>query len=114
MGRPWHCNPRGWAMPATAADRVCCYFRNSREAQDKSVARQTSEVRPHCERQGYQVVAELQDEGISGSEVERRPGLQKLLDLAHTRKIDGVVIDDLDRRARLDLLELGALLSPLL
>src|SRR5205085_1786460 len=53
------------------------------------------------------------DEGISGSEVERRPGLQKLLALARSRQIDGVVVDDLDRLARLDLLELGALLDPL-
>jgi site-specific DNA recombinase len=85
----------------------------SREAQDKSIDRQKSEVLPHCQRQGYRIVAELADEGISGSEVERRPGLQKLLGLARTRQIDGVVVDDLDRLARLDLLELGVLLSPL-
>jgi site-specific DNA recombinase len=81
--------------------------------QDKSIDRQRSEVLPHCTRQGYRVVAEHQDEGISGSEVERRPGLQKLLALAKARQIDGVVVDDLDRLARLDLLELGVLLSPL-
>jgi site-specific DNA recombinase len=85
----------------------------SRDVQDKSIARQQSEVMPHCQRHGYRVVAEHQDEGISGSEVERRPGLQKLLALAKARRIDGVVVDDLDRLARLDLLELGVLLSPL-
>jgi site-specific DNA recombinase len=93
--------------------RVAVYFRMSRDVQDKSIDRQRSEVLPHCQRHGYHVVAEHQDEGISGSEVERRPGLQKLLALAKSRQIDGVVVDDLDRLARLDLLELGVLLSPL-
>jgi DNA invertase Pin-like site-specific DNA recombinase len=93
--------------------RVAVYFRMSRDVQDKSIARQQSEVMPHCQRQGYRVVAEHQDEGISGSEVKRRPGLQRLLALAKSRQIDGVVVDDLDRLARLDLLELGVLLSPL-
>jgi site-specific DNA recombinase len=92
---------------------VAVYFRMSREVQDKSIPRQRAEVLPHCERQNYRVVAEEQDEGISGSEVERRPGLQRLLALAKAKKIEGVVVDDLDRLARLDLLELGVLLSPL-
>jgi site-specific DNA recombinase len=92
---------------------VAVDFRMSRDVQDKSIDRQRSEVMPHCQRQGYRVVAEHQDEGISGSEVERRPGLQRLLALAKARQIDGVVVDDLDRLARLDLLELGVLLSPL-
>jgi DNA invertase Pin-like site-specific DNA recombinase len=93
--------------------RVAVYFRMSRDVQDKLIDRQRSEVLPHCERQGYRVKAEHQDKGISGSEVERRPGLHKLLALAKARQIDGVVVDDLGRLARLDLLELGVLLSPL-
>jgi DNA invertase Pin-like site-specific DNA recombinase len=93
--------------------RVAVYFRMSRDVQDKSIDRQRSEVLPHCQRQGYRIAAEHQDEGVSGSEVERCPGLQKLLALAKARQIDGVVVDDLDRLARLDLLELGVLLSPL-
>lgn len=93
--------------------RVAAYFRMSRVTQDKSIDRQRSEVLPYCERHGYRIVAEYQDEGISGSEVERRPGLQALLGMARSRKVAGVVVDDLDRLARLDLLELGVLLSPL-
>jgi DNA invertase Pin-like site-specific DNA recombinase len=44
------------------ADRVVVYFRMSRDTQDKSIDRQRSEVLPHCQRQGYRVVAEQQDE----------------------------------------------------
>src|SRR5262249_24311517 len=98
---------------APMSDRVAAYFRNSRDVQDKSIARQRSEVLPHCARAGYAVVTEEKGAGISGSEVERRPGLQRLLALAKSRKIEGVVVDDLDRLARQDLLVLGVLLSPL-
>ena len=70
-----------------ASPRVAVYFRMSRDVQDKSIPRQRSEVMPHCQRQGYRIVAEHQDEGISGSEVERRPGLQKVLALAKARQI---------------------------
>jgi site-specific DNA recombinase len=76
--------------------RVALYYRMSRETQDKRIARQKSEVEPYCQEKGYLVVAVCQDEGISGAEVERRPGLQKILELARTRQIDGVVVDDLD------------------
>src|SRR5262245_43317961 len=93
--------------------RIAVYCRMSRDTQDKSIARQRSEVLPHCQRQGYQIVAKEKDEGISGSDVDRRPGLQAVLALARARKIDGIVVDDLDRLARLDLLEMGELLSPL-
>jgi DNA invertase Pin-like site-specific DNA recombinase len=85
----------------------------SRDIQDKSIPRQRAEVMPHCKHRGYDIVAEHLDEGISGSEVVRRPGLQALLALACSRRINGVVVDDLDRLARLDMLEIGELLSPL-
>jgi DNA invertase Pin-like site-specific DNA recombinase len=54
---------------------VACYYRMSRDEQEKSIDRQKAEVHPHCERQGYRVVAEYEDKGISGSEVERRSEL---------------------------------------
>src|SRR5262249_60780880 len=90
-------------MSATngATPRVAVYFRMSRDVQDESIERQQSQVRPHCKAKGYAVVAEEKDEGVSGSEVERRAGLQNVLALARARKIDGVVVDDLKRLARL-------------
>jgi site-specific DNA recombinase len=74
----------------------------SRDTQDESIDRQRSQVVPHCATRGYDVVAEEQDEAISGSEVDRRPGLQRVLALARSGKIDGVVSDDLKRLARLE------------
>jgi site-specific DNA recombinase len=85
----------------------------SRDVQSKSIPRQRADVLPHCEAKGYAVVAEKRDDAVSGSEVERRPGLQAVLALAREGKIDGIVVDALDRLARLDLLEMGELLAPL-
>jgi site-specific DNA recombinase len=85
----------------------------SQDTQEDSIDRQRSQVGPHCESQGYAVVAEESDEGISGSEVSRRPGLQRVLALARAGKIEGVVVDDLKRLARLDSWDMAELLNPL-
>src|SRR5262245_4814828 len=93
--------------------RVAVYFRMSRDTQDESIDRQQSQVLPYCQEKKYAVIANEADEGISGSEVERRPGLQRLLVLARARKIDGIVVDDLKRLARLDGWDTAELLNPL-
>jgi hypothetical protein len=93
--------------------RVAVYYRMSRDTQDESIDRQRSQVEPHCAARGYAIVAEEKDEGISGSEVERRPGLQRLLALARNKKVDGIVVDDLKRLARLDGWDTAELLNPL-
>jgi site-specific DNA recombinase len=93
--------------------RVAVYYRMSTDAQEESIDRQKSQVGPHCEKQGYAVAAEEADEGISGSEVGRRSGLQRLLALARAGKIDGIVVDDLKRLARLDSWDMAELLNPL-
>src|SRR5262249_26012960 len=102
-------------MSATngATPRVAVYFRMSRDVQDESIERQKSQVDPHCKAKGYAVVAEEKDEGVRGSEVERRLGLQRLLALARARRIDGIVVDDLKRLARLDGWDTAELLNPL-
>src|SRR5262245_49946984 len=93
--------------------RVAVYFRMSRDTQDESIDRQQSQVLPYCQEKKYAVIANEADEGISGSEVERRPGLQRLLVLARARKIDGIVVDDLKRFIRLDGWDTAELLNPL-
>ena len=97
-------------MPAI---RVACYYRMSTDQQDESIGRQQLQVTAHCKARGYAVTAECQDDGITGSEVDGRAGLQEVLALARAKKIDGVVVDMQDRLVRLDLLEIGEFLSPL-
>src|SRR5262245_64000891 len=103
--------PQNNSTPATA--RIATYYRMSKDVQDKSIARQRAEVRPHCREKGYDVVAEEADEGISGSEVERREGLQRVLALVKAKKVDDVVVDDLKRLARIDGWDVVELLNSL-
>jgi len=55
----------------------------------------------------------VEEDGYSGTEVAKRPGLQKILAMARNGEIDGIGVDDFDRLFRLDLLELGEVLAPL-
>src|SRR3984957_19753153 len=60
---------------------------------------QLREVREYCQRRGGTVVTEYMDVGISGAK-EKRPELDRLLDDAHERRFDVVVVWRFDRFAR--------------
>jgi len=51
---------------------------------------------------GWTVVAEVQDDGVSGLGLDR-PGLDEIRQLAEAAKVDGVVVYDLDRRRKADI-----------
>ena len=93
--------------------RVATYFRNSTDKNEKSIERQESEVNPYVEARGYHVVEVCRDENISGSEVEKRKGLQRILQLAREGRIDGIVCDDIDRFSRLNAFKFAVLVDPL-
>ena len=48
--------------------RAVCYYRMSTDRQEDSVERQRSQVLPYAEKNGYAVVGEYIDLGVSGSE----------------------------------------------
>ena len=61
---------------------------------------QLSACRAHAQRKGYEILGEFTDEAISGKDsVERRPGLQKVLEHA-ARKDVVVVVYSLSRLSR--------------
>jgi DNA invertase Pin-like site-specific DNA recombinase len=80
--------------------RAGCYFRMSTTDQDGSIDRQRSTVLPYCERKGYQVAAEFQDEGIAGDQFARRSGLRRLLAGAEAGEFDVIVCDEVSRLSR--------------
>lgn len=92
-------------VPRMTGKRIAIYYRMSNLAQEKSIDRQQAEVNPYVAAKRYLVVEECRDEGISGSEVLKRPGFQRILSLARAGQIDGIVIDDMDRFFRLDAIE---------
>jgi DNA invertase Pin-like site-specific DNA recombinase len=83
--------------------RAALYARLSREdktEEDLKIAHQLEVCRSFvAEQAGWEVVAELIDDGISGT-VRNRPGLQRLLAMARGGELDVIVARDQDRMAR--------------
>jgi site-specific DNA recombinase len=81
------------------------YIRVSTEEQAKSgysLPEQLHTLRQHCEREGWKILEEISDEGISGAD-PKRPGILRVLTLAQQGKIDAAVAVSCDRffRSRL-------------
>ena len=60
---------------------------------------QTRELHEYCQRRGWEIAGEYIDVGISGSK-DRRPELDRMMQHAHKRKFDAVLVWRFDRFAR--------------
>lgn len=98
---------------SNAAPRVILYYRNSHGEQEASIERQESVLEPHAVKQGWNVVARIYDEDISGGETLARPGLQTMLKMIRNGEADGIGIDSNARLLRLNMIKMGALLDPI-
>lgn len=90
--------------------RVALYTRVSTDEQAKkgySLEGQLRDLRAHAAREGWEVVAEIEDDGYSGS-TPYRPGIARLLELAERGEIDAALAVKRDRwfRSRLYRLEM--------
>ncbi len=91
---------RAGGIPAVA------YYRMSSKKQDKSIAAQRVEVEQYAAANGYQILRPYVDEGISGSESEKREGFQQLMHDATTKgDFRAILCWDQDRFSRFDPLE---------
>ena len=79
--------------------RVALYARVSTLNNGQSPEMQLRELREYVERRGWTLAGEYVDEGISGAK-DSRPELNRLMDDAHRRKFDAVVVWKFDRFAR--------------
>ncbi len=71
------------------------------DAQDcDSVEKQRERCRAYCQAHGYEVIAEKDDEDMSGGRADNRPGLQRAIALACKHKAV-LVVYKLDRLARI-------------
>ncbi len=78
--------------------KIAIYARvSTNNGQDPEL--QLRELREYCQRRNWQIGREYVDVGISGAK-EKRPELDKLLDDAHRRRFDAVVVWRFDRFAR--------------
>ena len=82
--------------------RAATYVRVSTEDQAKhgySLDSQVEACRKYAEEKGWMVVAEISDDGISGTRLDR-PGLDRIRDMAQGQEIDAVIVYALDRLSR--------------
>jgi site-specific DNA recombinase len=85
-----------------AGGKVVLYARVSTEEQAKkgySLAQQLEALREHAAREGYEVLAEVCDEGWSGAYLER-PGLDRVRNMVEAGEVSIVLAQDRDRFAR--------------
>lgn len=81
--------------------RAALYARFSSDMQsDKSVTDQLMVLREEAARKGWTVVAEYQDEAISGISTTNRPSLMRLMADAKKARFDVVMTEALDRLSR--------------
>jgi site-specific DNA recombinase len=85
------------------------YIRVSTDEQAKegmSLENQETKIRDYCKLKDFEIIEIIQDAGISAKNL-RRPGAQKVLEMAQEKMIDAVVVYKLDRmfRSTVDALE---------
>jgi DNA invertase Pin-like site-specific DNA recombinase len=86
----------------TAPLRVLGYVRVSTDEQAASglgAAAQEATIRAAADRNGWQLVGVVRDEGASGKDLDR-PGLREALALAHSDQVDALAVAKLDRFTR--------------
>jgi site-specific DNA recombinase len=93
--------------------RCVLYLRMSRETQDKSIGDQRTALYEFANKNGYVIVAEYVDEGISGDATEKRLQFQRMIKDCGKKTFDLVLCWDQDRFGRFDPLEAGYWIKPM-
>ena len=93
--------------------RAAFYGRASTGKQEASVPAQREEVMKLAKKNGYLVVVEYVDDGISGDDTEKRVEFQRMIAAARTGEFDLILCWSQDRFGRFDPLEAGYWIKPL-
>lgn len=78
---------------------TCILYARSATVSDESIERQFTALRVHARLQGWRVVDEVADNGVSGLRGDR-PGLQRVLAACKRGEVDIVLVQRLDRLSR--------------
>ena len=93
--------------------RAALYARRSTEEhQRESIATQVENATAYARAKRWTVTHTFTDEGVSGAEFVKRPGLAALLAACAEREVDAVIVRDLDRIGR-DTLEVPVIVRRL-
>lgn len=88
-----------------ATTRAVAYYRMSSDRQETSIGDQRKAVEKFASENGYEIVAEYADAGISGWKSDQRPEFMRLIDDAPGGKFQAILCWDIDRFSRFDPLE---------
>jgi site-specific DNA recombinase len=81
--------------------KAAIYSRFSTDRQNESsIADQVRISSEYADRQGWQIVERYEDQGISGTALGNRPGVQRMREAALARRFDVLLVADLSRLAR--------------
>lgn len=81
------------------------YYRMSSDKQETSITDQRSAVQQYAQANGYVIVREFVDEGISGWKTKERLAFGQLIEAADSGQFKAVLCWDIDRFSRFDPLE---------
>lgn len=99
---------------SSTALRAVAYYRCSSLKQTDSIDRQKSQVEPAIVTQGFIPVGVYEEPGIPGDEFAKRPALQRLLRDAKAGRFDVIVVDELSRLSRQDVISfISTIIAPL-
>lgn len=90
---------------------AAAYYRMSTQKQDKSISAQREEVERYALTNGYKIVREYIDEGISGDKTEKRAAFREMIENAG--EVKSILCWNQDRFGRFDSLEAGYWIKPL-
>ena len=89
------------------------YYRMSSDRQEKSVAEQRSAVRKWAKQNGYRILHEYVDEGISGVDTAKRVEFQRMHADSMSKRWSAILCWNQDRFGRFDSTEAGFWIFPL-
>src|SRR6266446_8104676 len=95
------------SIPAVA------YYRMSHESQETSIRDQRAAVERFAIGHNYELISTYIDEAISGDATERRFQFQRMVSDAALRRFKAILVWDLSRLGRFDIIEGGFWMKPL-
>jgi site-specific DNA recombinase len=89
-------------MSTTSTPKAILYYRVSSQHQQErqSISMQKTRLHKFAREKGYKIVAEYQDDGISGEDIDRRPGFQEVLETIQNDSADVLLVYMVDRIGR--------------
>ena len=93
--------------------RAVGYYRMSTDRREASIRDQRTHVERFAAANGYELIGEYSDEGISGNPTGDRLQFQKMIADAASGRFQAMIVWDLSRLGRYDIVEGGFWMKPL-